>query len=85
MSACLLLHHPAQSGSRTQSSTPWQVPGADIERLLKLSHEISLGDDDITPVQAWDIVRRHEQFAEVEVERLESLKEKLLTWVNCYG
>lgn len=85
VSACLLHHHPEPSGSRVSSSLAWQVPSAGIERLLELSQAVSLEDDQITPVQAWNYIRKHAQYAELEVTRLERLKEKLLVHVKCYG
>ncbi|KAL6710178.1 hypothetical protein ACN47E_009969 [Coniothyrium glycines] len=85
ITACLLHHHPAERGSRTKSSTAWHVPSSGIERLLEPSRDTPLLDDEVTPVQAWDIVRKHEQFSGLEIERLESLKEKLLGRVRCYG
>jgi hypothetical protein len=44
-----------------------------------------LQDSEVTPVQAWDYIRRQEQFAGLEAARWERLKEKLVGSVRCYG
>jgi hypothetical protein len=44
-----------------------------------------LQDSEVTPVQAWDYIRRQEQFAGLEAARWEGLKEKLVGFVRCYG
>lgn len=85
VTACLLHNHPNPPGKRTHVSSAWQVPEVSIERLLELSSTIPLVDGEVTPVQAWDQVRRHAQFSGLEVERLNMLKEKLVTHVKCYG
>lgn len=56
-----------------------------IEQLLKLSESVPLFEDELTPVQAWDEVRRHPQLATLAVTRLEGLKSALLKGVKCYG
>jgi hypothetical protein len=61
------------------------VPQASIDQLLALSTSIPLRDSEVTPVQAWDYIRRQEQFAGLEAYRWESLKEKLVALVRCYG
>ncbi|RMZ72511.1 BZIP-type transcription factor [Pyrenophora seminiperda CCB06] len=85
LSACVFHNHPSQPGQRQHSSTPWEIPQASISTLLALSANIPLQESEVTPVQAWDYVRRQEQFAGLEVARWECLKEKLLGFVRCYG
>ncbi len=85
MSASLLQYHPAQRGKRLNSPLAWQVPNTNIERLLELSRTIPLDEGELTPVQAWDYIRRQTQYAEVEMERWERLKEKLLGRIKCHG
>ncbi|KAA8611262.1 bZIP 2 domain containing protein [Pyrenophora tritici-repentis] len=85
LSACVFHNHPSQPGQRQNSSTPWEIPQASIATLLALSASIPLAESEVTPVQAWDYVRRQEQFAGLEVARWETLKEKLLGVVRCYG
>lgn len=38
----------------------------------------------MTPIQAWEFVRQHEGFRELDLARWEVLKEKLVAAVNCY-
>ncbi|KAE8828589.1 hypothetical protein PTNB73_06279 [Pyrenophora teres f. teres] len=85
LSACVFHNHPSQPGQRQNSSTPWEIPQASISTLLALSASIPLAESEVTPVQAWDYVRRQDQFAGLEVARWETLKEKLLGFVRCYG
>ncbi|KAF2825152.1 hypothetical protein CC86DRAFT_325049 [Ophiobolus disseminans] len=86
-SAALLHHHPAPLEQRLQSSqkVAWEVPAAGIEQLLQLSASVPLFEGELTPVQAWDRVRRHPEFGKLEVERLERMKYTLLKAVKCYG
>jgi hypothetical protein len=85
VSACLLHNHPSPPGQRLDSSVTWNVPGASIEQLLLLSKSVPLADGEVTPVQAWEYLRSHEQFAGLEVGRWEALKDKLVGFVRCYG
>jgi hypothetical protein len=63
----------------------WQMPAVGIERLLELSASVPIPDGELTPVQAWDAVRRHPQFAGLEVGRLKRLEERLLGGIKCFG
>ncbi|KAH7355557.1 hypothetical protein BKA66DRAFT_430136 [Pyrenochaeta sp. MPI-SDFR-AT-0127] len=81
VSACLLHHRPTQA----TSPVAWQLSSTGIERLLELSRAISLEDGEVTPVQAWDYIRQHAQYAGLEIARWECLKEKLVLHVKCYG
>ena len=80
----MLHQHPAEPSARLQPNTTWQVPSAGIERLLELSDTIPL-DGELTPVQAWNQIRKHQHYSGLEVERLEGLKMALLAHVKCYG
>lgn len=88
VSAALLHHHPT---SHTHTHRPrnersnWQMPAIGIERLLELSESVPLDDGELTPVQAWDKLRRHPEFGSLEVERLKTLEQALLKGVKCYG
>ena len=42
-------------------------------------------EDEVTPVQAWNYIRRHPSFDSIDVERLRKLTGKLLKEVKCYG
>ncbi|KAF1839539.1 hypothetical protein BDW02DRAFT_564090 [Decorospora gaudefroyi] len=85
VSACLFHSHPSPPGQRQFSPASWDFPSASIDQLLSLSQSVPLQDSEVTPVQAWDYVRRHEQFPGLEVTRWEALKEKLVGFVKCYG
>ncbi|USP78895.1 hypothetical protein yc1106_06169 [Curvularia clavata] len=85
LSACLLHTHPSPAGQRLDSSAAWPVPRANLSQLLALSAQIPLADDEVTPIQAWEFVRRHEGFGGLDLARWEALKEKLVAAVRCYG
>ena len=85
LSACVFHTHPSPAGHRQHSSTAWHVPRASLSQLLALSSSIPLDDSEVTPVQAWEYVRRQEGFSALEVSRWEGLKEKLVAGVKCYG
>lgn len=85
VSACLFHHHPSPPGQRQFSPSTWEVPQASIDQLLALSSCVPLQDGEVTPVQAWDYIRRQEGFAGLEAYRWDSLKEKLVALVRCYG
>ncbi|KAH7069564.1 hypothetical protein BKA63DRAFT_545233 [Paraphoma chrysanthemicola] len=87
VSATALHHHPhhALIPQTSAGESTWQVPALSIERLLELSNSVPLQDGELTPVQVWDAVRRHEGLWELETERLERLKERLVKEIKCYG
>jgi hypothetical protein len=87
VSATLLHHHPSPLEQCLSSShrTTWHVSTLGIERLLQLSESVPLFDGELTPVQAWDQVRKHPQFGTLGSEGLEGLKAALLESVRCYG
>ncbi|CAI9628269.1 unnamed protein product [Alternaria burnsii] len=85
VSACLFHHHPSPPGQRQLSPATWEVPHASIDQLLALSGSVPLQDGEVTPVQAWDYVRRQEQFTGLEAGRWESLKLSLTSLVQCHG
>ncbi|KAJ4302717.1 hypothetical protein N0V90_001607 [Kalmusia sp. IMI 367209] len=86
MASATLLHHhhPSTSDKYSNSSPTWRVHESGVERLLALSSSIPL-DGEMTPVQAWDQIRRHPQYETLEWARLERLKAALLAHVKCYG
>ncbi|KFZ05951.1 hypothetical protein V501_07871 [Pseudogymnoascus sp. VKM F-4519 (FW-2642)] len=84
-SAPLLFRAPnIESGSQICTTTPWEAPNAGLETLLNLSQTLEL-DGEVTPVQAWNYIRRHPRFEGLEMERLQSLTRKLLKEVKCHG
>jgi hypothetical protein len=52
--------------------------------LLDLSTNLVL-DDEVTPVQAWNYVRQHEAFSQIDVKLLRKLTQNLLAEVKCHG
>jgi len=55
-----------------------------LERLLNFSQNLDL-DGEVTPVQAWNYIRRHPAFEDIDIERLRTLTAKLVKAVVCYG
>ena len=84
-SATLLHHHPASHQQVPSQNSRWSVPQTGIEKLLELSTNVPLNDGEITPVQAWDALKKHPQFGGMEMERLRALLETLVKGVKCYG
>ena len=79
-SAPLLTHGPPNLTSTSQ----WQVPAVEIERLLELSAGLNLAGE-VTPVQAWSRLRQRPEFVSLDRDRLETLKVALIQEVQCYG
>jgi hypothetical protein len=61
------------------------MPASGIERLLQLAESMPKKDHELTPVQAWDLLRKHPEFGGLEVERLGVLKSTLVQGIKCYG
>jgi hypothetical protein len=61
------------------------MPVTGIERLLQLSENIPVSDGELTPVQAWDVLKKHPRFGGLEISRLRGLMERLIKGVKCYG
>lgn len=83
LSAPLLYQAPAETTSQTHSHS-WSIPKESLECLLKLSPNLS-STDEVTPIQAWDYIRRHPAFHLLEVDKLRSLAERLRQHVECHG
>ena len=66
------------------AGSQWEVPAAELERLLNLSQQIDL-DGEITPIQAWQVINCHPSFETMSMEQLETLRVTLLPGVKCYG
>ena len=77
-------HATAQTRSGLPSGTRWSVPAIELEKLLDFSDKLSL-EGEITPVEAWQRIRQHPNFGELNRDGLEALKETLLPEVTCYG
>jgi hypothetical protein len=86
ISATLLNHLPLSFGVPLGSAQPtWKVPAASIEQLLQLAGNIPLSEDEITPVQAWHMVRQHPDWEKMHIAQVDILKTTLLKEVQCYG
>lgn len=83
-SATLLHHHPHTIDQGQDRNASWNLPESGVERLLELSGRLPL-DGEVTPVQMWNHIRRHPQFAHFKAEDLETLKIALTQHVKCYG
>ncbi|ORX97848.1 hypothetical protein BCR34DRAFT_607111 [Clohesyomyces aquaticus] len=85
VSAPLLFQNPTQPVNTTSTKFPtWETPSLGLEKLLSLSSNFELTDE-LTPVQAWQQIRSHPDFAAVEVPSLRKLTEDMLKHVKCYG
>jgi hypothetical protein len=96
MASATLLHHhhhhdscshcsPSHHQPHNQDPQTRQIPTSGIERLLQLSASIPIEDSELTPVQAWELLRTRPNFGSLEVERLSVLQETLVRSVKCYG
>jgi hypothetical protein len=88
MVSATILHHnhsPISDGHHHHTHNHWQMPASGIERLLKLAESMPKKDHELTPVQAWDLLRKHPEFGMLEVERLGVLKSTLVQGIKCYG
>jgi hypothetical protein len=90
MSTPLMDHSPFSTTddplySAYPSDTQWTVPVSELENLLMYSQKLGLGDGEVTPVQAWQVVRGHEGLGRLGRGDLERLRDGLLPLVHCYG
>lgn len=63
----------------------WNVPIIELERLLSLSQQLDLDESEMTPVQAWQLIRGHPNFERLLPGQLDGLREMFLPLVKCYG
>lgn len=56
-----------------------------LENLLALSKEVCASDDQITPVQAWNLIRSQPHFGGFELSGLQTLAETLRDIISCHG
>lgn len=61
------------------------LPEAMLENLLVLSSEVCPSDDQITPVQAWNLIRSQPHFGGFELSGLQTLAETLRDIIACHG
>ncbi|KAF4457926.1 hypothetical protein F53441_279 [Fusarium austroafricanum] len=82
----------AASGDTSQTNNPrlptspafGQTPTAMLERLLTLAPDLS-GEDELTPVQAWDNIRNRPNFGGLDTRSLGVLARKLMAAAKCHG
>ncbi|KAK9367937.1 hypothetical protein V1509DRAFT_670522 [Lipomyces kononenkoae] len=74
----------SQVSEPLQERSTWNVPTASLQRLLELSSSLAL-EDEVTPVQAWNYIRRHSRFNAIDLELLTQLASKLLKHIKCHG
>lgn len=65
-------------------SSSWQLPSAEIDKLLHLSYKLPLTDE-ITPVQMWQRLCSLTSFETWDTAQLRYLQAELLSEVRCYG
>ncbi|KAI1493516.1 hypothetical protein F5X96DRAFT_666725 [Biscogniauxia mediterranea] len=70
-------HEPRRKSSH-------HAPAAVLSRLLDLAANLC-SDGEVTPIQAWNYVRRRPHFGGVEVRSLRDLEERLRRMVKCHG
>lgn len=70
--------------TRLPTSSKWAVPAIELHKLLEFSEGLDL-DGEITPIQAWQRIRTHPRFSQLTPTQLETLREGLLSVVQCYG
>ena len=60
------------------------APGAMLARLLSLSPDLA-SQGEVTPVQAWNDIRRRPHYGGMNAQTLKTLAEKLRDAVKCHG
>jgi len=70
-------------GNPIQQNT-WNIESNDLASLMYLSKDLNLNGE-ITPVNAWCMVRMHERFGELGAEEIREVARELVTKVRCYG
>lgn len=78
---------PLSTDSKTEhidTSCTWSAPALEIEKLMALSTRLTL-DGEITPVEAWRRITQHPGFQFLDKTNIESLKERMLPEIMCYG
>ncbi|OCK76870.1 hypothetical protein K432DRAFT_334922 [Lepidopterella palustris CBS 459.81] len=84
LSSTLLFQSPAAPVPTNTEGATWEVPSLGLERLLELSSKIDL-DGEVTPIQAWNLIRQHPMFEDMGVDVLRKLTERLRKEVRCFG
>lgn len=66
-----------------QDTESYDVSKADLQRLLDTSHNIGVKDNELTPVQIWNILKHFAMPEGKETEILERLIEEISKHVEC--
>ncbi|KAJ5870797.1 hypothetical protein N7455_005738 [Penicillium solitum] len=66
------------------SDSRWQVSAEVFQRLFEMADRLDL-DGYITPVQAWNRIRDHENFPRLTRERLKTLENAMRPNIKCRG
>ena len=67
-----------------QQGCQWNVPAAELEKLLCLSQSLQLTGE-VTPIGIWQRLRSHTRFHELTHGDLDSFKTEIAPLVVCYG
>jgi hypothetical protein len=62
----------------------WDIPAVELDRLLQLSLGLDL-DGELTPVQAWNLIRNHHSFSKLTPDGLRALRAAMAKKTECYG
>lgn len=63
----------------------FDLPGAELEKLLNLSAQLPVAECELPPVRAWAMIRNHPRFTELTKEECEALRDELAPKIRCYG
>jgi hypothetical protein len=66
-----------------QTAPDCHIPFIEVEKLVQLSEAIDINDDEVTPAQCYDYLRRHCNFASLSQHDLSTLKTKLSPSIIC--
>lgn len=64
--------------------TAWTVSAQQLDRLFELSGCLGL-DGYITPVQAWNRITSRFEIAQIQPEKVETLRCEMVPHITCYG
>ncbi|KAJ5342084.1 hypothetical protein N7541_011208 [Penicillium brevicompactum] len=80
MQGTLLQHAP----STFTTDTRWEVSAEAFQRLFEMADKLDLNGY-ITPVQAWNRIRDHENFSRLTREKLRTLEHNMGPNIRCQG
>jgi hypothetical protein len=63
----------------------FDLPGAELEKLLNLSAQLPIAECELPPVRAWAMIRSHPRFTELSKEECIALRDELAPKIRCYG